>query len=160
VLSVASERQLELGLFDHSIEPAKAVGFCFRHRVEPAKCTVEIGERFTVGTPALRFFRRRDCVIDSLFGLITASEMEGEQFRHLVAAVVIELFESASDSAMMHLTVAFEETPIGCLLRQSMAKNVDNPVADEALIDEFQTIELAEQPVEPLRAAPHRADQA
>ena len=71
--------------------------------------------------------------------------MKREQFRHLVVAVAIELLERVSDRAVMHPPVTLEQAPIGCLLSQRMAKDVYDPVADDALIDEFETIELAEQ---------------
>ena len=132
------------------------------HGLKAAQRIVEIGQRFVVGPAALRLFRGHNGVIDSLLSLITASEMKGEKFGHLVAAFVIEVFEGVAYSAVMRPAVAFEKAPIGCLLRQRMAKDVENPVADKALIDEFQTIELAEQAFEPSprRSIPRSASAA
>ena len=86
--------------------------------------------------------------------------MKGEQFGHLVATVAIELFEGVSDRAVMHPPVTLEKAPIGCLLRQRMAKDVDDPITYDALIDEFETIELAEQAFERLRVPPYGVQQA
>ncbi len=69
-------------------------------------------------------------VIDRLFGLLATSEMKCEQFGHLLEAVVIDLLEGTSDNAVMRTAVTIEEAAVGRLLRQRVAEDVDDPVAD------------------------------
>ena len=122
--------------------------------IEEAQSVAEIGQCLGVGPTALRFLCGEYCVIYRLFGLVAAPEMKGEQFGHLVAAVAVELFEGVSDSCRDVRCDGVEEAPIGRFLRQRMAKDINSPVADDALIEEFETIELA---ATDLRSAPHPA---
>jgi hypothetical protein len=65
---------------------------------------------------ALGLIRGQNCIIDRPFDVVAAAKVKREQFRHLVVAVAIELFERVSDRAVMHPAVTLEQAPVGRLL--------------------------------------------
>src|SRR6516162_5674241 len=142
VLGVTSQCVLHLGLIEYGVDAAQPVRLRIGHGIEEAQGVAEIGQSLGVGPTALGFLCRKYCVIYGLFRLLAAAEMKGEQFGDLVAAVAVEVFEGVADSAVICPTMALEEAPIGRLLRQRVAKDVNSPVGDNPLIEEFEAGEF------------------
>src|SRR5215831_20374729 len=159
LLGVTPERQLELGLLDDGIETSKAIWPRLGHGVEPAKGVIKIREGLAVGATASGFFRSSDRVIDGLFGLLAATEMDRQQFRDFLGASPIELLERMSDGAVTGAAVAFEQTPIGRFLCQRVPEDVSGSLGHSALGDEFETAQLAQPVFQSPQVAPYRTQQ-
>ena len=113
-----------------------------------------------IGPAALRFFGRQDRVIDRLFRVVAAAEMKRQEFRDFVDAAGIEFLERMSDGAVMGPAMPFEQTSVRGFLRQRMAKHVDRALGLDALVDEFETDQLAQLVFYRPAALPHGIQQA
>lgn len=76
MFGLSSEREFDLGLFDHGIDAAQPIGRDVGHCIEPAQRILKVRQRLAVGPTALGFLGCKDRAIYRLFGVIAAAEMQ------------------------------------------------------------------------------------
>src|SRR5438093_3224798 len=96
----AAEREADLGLLQHGVDPAPTVLGGVRHGAETLERLVEEAERLGVGPSALGLLRREQRVIDGLLIVRARAEMVREELDDLVHAWPVDLFEPAAGGGM------------------------------------------------------------
>jgi hypothetical protein len=159
VFGLLAERKLDLALLYHGIDTAQAIGPGVRHRVEAVQRILKVRQRLAVCPATLRFLGGTDGVIDRFFGLAATTKVQRQQFRDFVLAAAIEFLKRVSNGAVIGAAMPLKQVAIGGLLRQRMPKDVNRPVSLGALVDEFETAQLAELVFSRSRVLPHGIQQ-
>ena len=85
--------------------------------------------------------------------------MQRQKFCDLALAAAVKLLERMSDGAVIGAATALEEVAVGGFLRQRVTKDVNRPLGLAALVDEFETAELAQLVFGRAGTVPHRVQQ-
>src|SRR5258708_5782992 len=101
LLRVLAEREFDFGLLDNGVDAAQPVGFRIGQQIEAVEGIVEVSQRLAVGPAALRLLSRQDRVVNRLFRLVAAPEVQRQEFCDFVGPTAVKLLESAPDSAVM-----------------------------------------------------------
>ena len=142
VLGVLAEGEFDLGLLDDGVDAAQPVRFGIGQEIKAVEGVVEISHRLAVGPAALRLLSCQDRIVDRLFRLVAAAEMQRQKFRDFVAAAAVKFFERVPYGAVIDPAMPLEQAAIRGFLRQRMTKDTDSSLGFDALIDEFETDQL------------------
>ena len=131
---VLPQCEFNLGLFQHGVDAAQPIGIAVGQSIEPAQRVVEIGHRFAVG-PAPLNFGGQNGVVDGLFGVVAAAEMQCQPLGDFLGAAYIKRLDHLPDAGVKEPAVAFEQAGVGGLLDQRMAEDIGSAFAVGPLVN-------------------------